>query len=117
MVLERRIAGGDGVTLPDADMEVVRTAGTIDLARGDWPEAFRVRAGETVFVAVSPFTGCYEFFDTRGDVFWTVVPVFPTTASTPPGASWTRGSCLTRSPRSPRSFLTWVLDLRTMAVV
>lgn len=77
--LEARIASGDGITLPDAELEIVRHAGTVDLARGEWPEAFRARAGETVCVAVSPFTGCYEFFDESGAVFWTVVPVSPTT--------------------------------------
>ena len=73
------MAAGDGATLPDADAELVRYAGTADLARGDWPEAFAARAGETVCVAVSPFSGCYEFFDESGAVFWTVVPVLPTT--------------------------------------
>lgn len=48
------MAAGDGVTLPDADAEIVRHAGTIDLSRGEWPEAFAARAGETVCVAVSP---------------------------------------------------------------
>jgi hypothetical protein len=55
--LEARMAAGDGVTLPDPATEIVRHAGTIDLARGDWPAAFRARAGETICVAVSPFTG------------------------------------------------------------
>ncbi len=77
--LEARMAAGDGVTLPDANAELAWFSGTVDLAEGDWPEAFVVRAGETVCVAVSPFTGCYEFFDTRGEVFWTIVPVLPTT--------------------------------------
>ena len=77
--LESRIAAGDGVTLPDADRELVRFAGTADLADGDWPGEFLARAGRTVCVAVSPHTGCYEFFDESGDVFWTVVPVLPTT--------------------------------------
>ena len=77
--LEARMAAGDGVTLPDAGRELVRHAGTIALARGEWPEEFAERAGETVLVAVSPFTGCYEFFDARGKAFWTVVPVSPTT--------------------------------------
>ena len=73
------MAAGDGVTLPDADLELVRFAGRVDLARGDWPEAFGVRAGRTICVAVSPFSGNYEFFDMRGEVFWTVMPVLPTT--------------------------------------
>ena len=77
--LEKRMAAGDGATLPDAERELARFAGTIDLVRGNWPEAFFARAGETICVAVSPFTGCYEFFDESGEVFWTVVPVLPTT--------------------------------------
>ena len=77
--LEARMAAGDGVTLPDPDAEIVRFAGTVDLACGDWPEAFVAREGETVCLTVSPFTGCYEFFDESGEVFWTVVPSLPTT--------------------------------------
>ncbi|MBQ6104000.1 MAG: hypothetical protein IJL06_10055 [Kiritimatiellae bacterium] len=77
--LEARMAAGDGVTLPDADAELVRHAGTVDVAHGDWPEAFAARAGETVCVAVSPFTGCYEFFDESGECFYTLVPVLATT--------------------------------------
>ena len=77
--LEARMAAGDGATLPDADAELVRFAGTVDLARGDWPEAFAARAGETVCVAVSPFTGCYDFFDESGQCFYTLVPVLATT--------------------------------------
>ena len=77
--LEGRMAAGDGVTLPDADAELARFAGMVDVAHGDWPDAFRSRAGETICVAVSPFTGNYEFFDETSEVFWTVVPAFPTT--------------------------------------
>ena len=61
--LEKRIAAGDGITLPDAEREIARFAGTVDLSRGDWPETFFAHEGETVCVAVSPFTGNYEFFD------------------------------------------------------
>ena len=77
--LETRLAAGDGMLLPDEDAQIVRYAGTIDLSKGAWPAEFLARAGETICVAVSPFTGCYEFFDESGEVFWTVVPVFPTT--------------------------------------
>ena len=77
--LEKRIAAGDGITLPDAEREIAHFAGTVDLSRGDWPETFFAHEGETVCVAVSPFTGNYEFFDRLGEVFWTVVPAFPTT--------------------------------------
>ena len=77
--LESRMAAGDGVTLPEADRELARFAGSADLERGDWPAAFAARAGETIRVAMSPLTGCYEFFDESGAVFWTVVPVLPTT--------------------------------------
>ena len=77
--LEARLVAGDGVLLPDAQSELVRFAGTIDLAEGDWPAEFLARAGRSVCVAVSHETGFYEFFDETGTVFWTVVPVLPTT--------------------------------------
>jgi hypothetical protein len=77
--LEARMAAGDGATLPDANAELVRHAGTVDVARGEWPEAFAARAGETVCVAVSPYTGCYEFFDESGQCFYTLVPILATT--------------------------------------
>ena len=77
--LEARTVAGDGVTLPDPTTEIVRNAGAVDLARGDWPTAFLDRVGKTICVAVSPFTGNYEFFDETGDCFFTLVPAFPTT--------------------------------------
>ena len=77
--LEARMAAGEGVLLPDADAELVRHAGTIDLAEGDWPAAFHARAGGTICVAVSPLTGDYGFFDESGECFFTLVPVLPTT--------------------------------------
>jgi len=40
--LESRIAAGDGIMLPDAALELVRFAGTADLADGDWPGEFLV---------------------------------------------------------------------------
>ena len=55
--LEEKMAAGDGIMLPDANLELVRFAGTVDLARGDWPESFVARSGETICVAVSPLTG------------------------------------------------------------
>ena len=79
LALEARMAAGDGVTLPDPATELVRHAGTVDLSEGDWPAAFHARAGETICVAVSPFTGDYEFFDESGECFFTLVPVLPTT--------------------------------------
>ena len=78
-LLEARLAAGDGVTLPDADRELVRFAGTIDVSEDGWPAEFLARAGQTICVAVSPATGRYEFFDESGAAFWTVVPVLPTT--------------------------------------
>ena len=79
--LEARMAAGEGMLLPDADAEFVRNAGTVDLSEGDWPAAFLARAGETIGVAVSPFTGNYEFFDETGECFFTLVPVLPTTGN------------------------------------
>ncbi len=77
--LEARMAAGDGVMLPAPAMEVVRRAGTVDLACGTWPDVFTARAGETICVAVSSFTGNYEFFDETGECFYTLVPVLATT--------------------------------------
>ena len=79
--LEARMAAGDGVTLPDPATEIVRYAGTADLAHGEWPEAFGAHAGETICVAVSPFTGNYEFFGETGECFFTLAPVLPTTGN------------------------------------
>ena len=77
--LEARMAAGEGVMLPDADAALERPCGAIDPASGAWPDAFLDRLGQRIFVAVSPETGAYEFFDEAGDVFWTVTPVLPTT--------------------------------------
>ncbi len=73
------MAAGDGVTLPDPATEIARNAGTADLSRGDWPSAFLARAGGTICVAVSPFSGNYGFFDESGECFFALVPVLPTT--------------------------------------
>lgn len=77
--LERTIVSGEGAVLPDPDIAVVLKAGSFDLSAGTWPAEFRSRAGETVSVSVSPETGCYEFSDSSGETFYTVVPVVPTT--------------------------------------
>ena len=37
------------------------------------------RVGESIALRISPDTGCYEFADSDGTVFWTVVPVAPLT--------------------------------------
>lgn len=44
-----------------------------------WPAAFQARAGASVYLRVSPDTGCYDFEDVDGTVFWTVVPYAPLT--------------------------------------
>jgi len=44
-----------------------------------WPRAFQTRIGDSVFLRVSPTTGCYDFEDADGSVFWTVVPYAPLT--------------------------------------
>ncbi|MBR1836892.1 MAG: hypothetical protein IJ783_06350, partial [Kiritimatiellae bacterium] len=77
--LERTVVSGEGAVLPDPDIAVVLKAGSIDLSTGTWPAEFLSRSGETVSVSVSPETGCYEFSDSSGETFYTVVPAVPPT--------------------------------------
>lgn len=44
-----------------------------------WPAAFQARVGESVYLSISKVTGCYEFTDSDGRVFWMVVPDTPLT--------------------------------------
>lgn len=39
-----------------------------------WPTAFQARVGESVYLSISQTTGCYEFIDADGMLFWMVVP-------------------------------------------
>ena len=60
--LEARMVEGDGGTIPDPDQAVVRNAGTIDVSVGEWPDPFRDRVGDSVYLAVSRETGNYDAF-------------------------------------------------------
>ena len=46
-ILEARIAGGEGIMLPDPDLEIPHGAGILDLDAGAWPQPFLDRIGET----------------------------------------------------------------------
>ena len=74
--LERRIVSGEGVLFPG---ETVPTSAEPPLVPLDesWPQPFLDRIGETIRVQVSPQTGCYEFSDSAGGVFWIEVPFAP----------------------------------------
>lgn len=76
--LERKVVSGEGVTYPGEDADS-RTTPRPALIDASWPDAFLDRIGETVEVRVSPTTGCYEFSDEDGTVFWIEVPVAPLT--------------------------------------
>ena len=76
--LERRLVSGEGMLYPGSDAESRRTP-ALALIDETWPDAFLDRIGETVDVRVSPVTGCYEFSDEDGAVFWIEVPVAPLT--------------------------------------
>ena len=76
--LERKIVSGEGVMYPGSDSES-KTTTALALLDAEWPEPFLDRIGETVSVRVSSATGCYEFTDESGAVFWIEVPVAPLT--------------------------------------
>ena len=76
--LERRVVSGEGVMYPGED-SASRTNPQLALLDESWPDAFLARIGETVSVRVSTLTGCYEFSDEDGTVFWIEIPVAPLT--------------------------------------
>ena len=76
--LERRIVSGEGMMYPGADGES-ETAPAPAPIDETWPDAFLDRIGETISVRVSSETGCYDFSDESGTVFWIEVPVAPLT--------------------------------------
>ena len=75
---ERWLVEGAGARFPDG-MADPANDGDFVFVDGTWPLPFRERVGESVALRVSPETGCYEFADPDGTVFWTVVPVAPLT--------------------------------------
>jgi len=76
---ERWLVGGAGARFPDGMTTSAREADSLVFVDETWPAAFQERAGETVLLHVSEQTGCYEFIDIDGIVFWTVVPATPLT--------------------------------------
>ena len=78
MATEQWLVEGAGARFPDG-MADPASDGDFVFVDGSWPLPFRERVGEAVALRISPDTGCYEFADPDGTVFWTVVPVAPLT--------------------------------------
>ena len=70
---------GAGARFPDGMADPARDGDSIAFVDETWPLAFRTRIGESIALRISPDTGCYEFEDSDGAVFWTVVPYAPLT--------------------------------------
>ena len=76
---ERWLVEGAGARfLPGMDVPA-RDGDSFVFVDDTWPSAFQTRVGDSVFLRVSPTTGCYDFEDANGTVFWTVVPYAPLT--------------------------------------
>ena len=75
---ERWMVEGAGARFPDG-MAGLANDGDFVFVDGTWPVPFQDRVGEAVALRVSPETGCYEFADAGGIVFWIVIPVEPLT--------------------------------------
>ena len=73
------MAEGAGARFLDGMADPARDGDSPVFVDETWPIAFQERIGESILVRVSPDTGCYEFEDADGVVFWTVVPVAPLT--------------------------------------
>ena len=76
--MERWLVGGAGARFLDG-MADPASEGDFVLVDETWPLPFQERVGESIALRISPDTGCYEFADSDGTVFWTVVPVAPLT--------------------------------------
>ena len=76
---ERWLVEGAGARFPIGMAGPAREAGGVVFVDDAWPSPFQDRIGEAITMRVSPVTGCYEFVDGDGIVFWTVVPVAPLT--------------------------------------
>ena len=76
---ERWLVDGAGARFPPGVDDPARESGSIVFVDETWPLAFRNRVGEPVVLRISPATGCYEFEDADGIVFWIVVPYAPLT--------------------------------------
>ena len=73
------MAEGAGARFLDGMADPARDGDSPVFVDETWPIAFQERIGESILVRVSPDTGCDEFEDADGVVFWTVVPVAPLT--------------------------------------
>ncbi len=76
--MEHWLVSGNGVRFP-VGLNAPARDNSYVFVDGTWPAAFQSRVGEVVVLRVSPDTGCYEFEDSNGAVFWTVVPFAPIT--------------------------------------
>ena len=72
------VEGAGALFLPGMD-DPARDGNTFVFVDESWPAAFQMRVGASVYLRVSPDTGCYEFEDANGNVFWTIVPYAPLT--------------------------------------
>ena len=79
LATERWLVEGAGARFLPGMENPARDGESLVFVDETWPRAFQVRIGEPIFLRVSPTTGCYEFEDSDGSVFWTVVPYAPLT--------------------------------------
>ena len=62
---ERWLVEGAGARfLPGMD-DPARDGDTFVFVDDSWPSAFQTRVGDSVFLRVSPTTGCYDFEDAK----------------------------------------------------
>ena len=76
---ERWLVDGAGARFPDEMATPARESNNLVFVDEDWPLSFQNRIGEEIVLRISPDTGCYEFEDADGIVFWIVVPYAPLT--------------------------------------
>ena len=76
---ERWLVEGAGARFPGEMADPARDDDSLVFVDETWPREFQTRIGDSVFLRVSPTTGCYDFEDADGTVFWTVVPYAPLT--------------------------------------
>ena len=76
---ERWLVDGAGARFLPGMEDPARDGDSFVFVDETWPRAFQSRIGDPVFLRVSPTTGCYDFEDADGIVFWTVVPYAPLT--------------------------------------
>ena len=77
--MERWLIDGAGVRFLPGMEEPARDDDAFVFVDETWPMAFQSRIGESIFLSISPNTGCYEFEDIDGNIFWTIVPYEPLT--------------------------------------